>query len=165
MKDDFDGAEIAGNSIAAYNLQLLAVLLDRDDWREKASHTFDYYARRLHGHPGGMPRMLVAMDLEQSVTRHIVVAGDPEKEDTRAMIREFNRRFLPRDLMLVVTPATAPALAKLAPFAAGLGSRDGKATAYVCVRYACRLPTADRSAFAAQLDEREERRAAKGAAR
>jgi len=165
MKDDFDGAEIAGNSIAAYNLQLLAVLLDREDWRQKAAHTLDYYARRLHGHPNGMPRMLVAMDLEQSVTRHIVLAGDLDREDTRAMIHEFDKRFLPRDQMLVVTPATAHALAKLAPFAAGLTRRDGKATAYVCVDYACRLPTADRTAFAAQLDEREARRAAKGAAR
>ena len=30
----------------------------------------------------------------------------------------------------------------------------GRPTAYVCVDYACRLPTTDREAFAAQLDER-----------
>ena len=36
MKDDFDGAEMAGNSIAALNLLALAALLDRDDWRGKA---------------------------------------------------------------------------------------------------------------------------------
>ena len=45
-------------------------------------------------------------------------------------------------------------LATLTPFVAPLAPQHGKATAYVCVNYACRLPTTDRAAFAAQLDER-----------
>ena len=35
-----------------------------------------------------------------------------------------------------------------------LAAQHGKATAYVCVDYACRLPTTDPHALAAQLDER-----------
>ena len=46
------------------------------------------------------------------------------------------------------------ALGRLAPFTLSLASIDGVATAYVCVDYACRLPTTDPKAFAAQLDER-----------
>ena len=166
MKDDFDGAEIAGNSIAAYVTQQLAVLLDRPDWREKAHRTFDYYARRLGGHAVAMPRMLVAMDLEQAVPRHIVIAGDPAAADTRAMVREFNRRFLPHDQILLVAPGeSAKHLAKLVPFTASLASKDGKATAYVCVNYACQLPVTDASAFAAQLDARPQPALAAGGGR
>ena len=165
MKDDFDGAEIAGNSIAAYNLERLAVLLDREDWRRLAGRTLDYYARRLRTHPTAMPRMLVAMDLEQSVARHIVIAGKADGEDTHAMIREFDRRFLPHDLLLRVTPADAPALAKLAPFAAALPAKDGHATAYVCVNYACELPATDAAAFAAQLAKPRAKPLAKGVSR
>ena len=154
LKDEFDGAEIAGNSIAAEVLQRLAVLLDRDDWRERARHTFDYYARRLRRHPSTMPRMIAAMLLEHAVPRHVVIAGDPARADARAMIREFGRRFLPDDMLLVTTPgARADALAKLAPFAAGLKEDGGRATAYVCVGYACRLPTTDPKTFAAELDQ------------
>ncbi len=166
MKDDFDGAEIAGNSIAAYNLQQLAVLLDRAEWRDKAARLFDGYARRLGAHSAAMPRMLVAMDLEQSGARHIVIAGRPEAGDMRRMVHEFSRRYLPRDLLLVVSPGeAAKRLAALASFTAGLVARDGKATAYVCVNYACRLPTTDRVAFVTQLDERPAAHAAGGGAR
>ena len=137
MKDDFDGAEIAGNSIAALNLQTLAVLLDDADWRGKARRTLDFYAARLRGHPMAMPQMLVAMDLEGATPRHIVIAGDTGREDTRAMVGEFNRRFLPHDELLVADGgARQAALAKLAPFIAPLTAPRGKAAAYVCVDYA-----------------------------
>ena len=155
MKDGFDGAEMAGNSIAALDLQRLGTLLDRRDWLGQARRTFDYYARRLAGGPAAMPQLLVAMDLAQATPRHIVIAGRPDAPDTRALIAEFDGRFLPHDaLMLVDGGERQKALATLAPFVAPLASQHGKATAYVCVNYACRLPTTDHAAFAAQLDER-----------
>jgi hypothetical protein len=85
--------------------------------------------------------------------RHVVIAGDPAAADTRELVAAFDRRFLPGDLLLLVSPASRPALEKLAPFAAALTPRAGRATAYVCVDYACRLPTTDPAAFAARLDE------------
>ena len=153
MKDGFDGAEMAGNSIAAQNLIVLGRLLDRREWLAMAEQTLDYYARRLEDGPAAMPQMLVAMDEARSITRHVVIAGDAGAKDTRALAAEFDRRFLPGDLLLVADAHTRPGLAALAPFAAGLTPKDGHATAYVCVDYACRLPTTDPKAFAAQLDE------------
>jgi uncharacterized protein YyaL (SSP411 family) len=155
MKDGFDGAEMAGNSIAALDLQILGTLLDRREWQEKARRTFDHYSRRLATGAAAMPQMLVAMELAEATPRHIVIAGRPDDADTRAMIAEFDRRFLPHDvLMLAEGGAQQKALAKLAPFVAPLARQGGRPTAYVCVDYACRLPTTDRKAFVAQLDER-----------
>jgi uncharacterized protein len=154
LKDGFDGAEMAGNSIAAWNLHRLGTLLARSDWLEKAARTFDYYARRLEPFASAMPRMLVAMDLQRSAPRHVVIAGDPSSEDARAMIREFDRRYLPDDLLLVVDAgARRERLANLAPFVAPLAAVAGGPTAYVCVNRACRLPTQDLRTFAAALDE------------
>ena len=155
LKDEFDGAEIAGNSVAAEVLQRLGVLLDRAPWRQKAHATFEYYARRLASHPAAMPRMLAAMLLERSSGRHIVIVGDLARDDTRGLIREFDRRFLPADLLLVTAPGQrADALKRWAPFAAELPEQGGRATAYVCVDYACQLPTTEPAAFGAQLDRR-----------
>jgi uncharacterized protein len=155
MKDGFDGAEMAGNSIAALDLQILGTLLDRREWQEKAKRTFDHYARRLATGAAAMPQMLVAMELAEATPRHIVIAGRPDDAGTRAMIAEFDRRFLPHDvLMLAEGGARQKALARLAPFVAPLARQGGHPTAYVCVDYACRLPTTDRRAFVAQLDER-----------
>ncbi|MFM8559475.1 MAG: thioredoxin domain-containing protein, partial [bacterium] len=47
LKDGFDGAEGAGNSIAAEVLWRLGALLDRPEWTEQARRSFAYHARRL----------------------------------------------------------------------------------------------------------------------
>ena len=98
------------------------------------------------------------LDLEslaRSVPRHIVIAGDPGAGDTRAMLREFDRRFLPHDALLLVDGgARQERMKTLVPFAGALPRTSGRATAYVCVDYACRLPTTDPAAFGKQLDER-----------
>jgi uncharacterized protein YyaL (SSP411 family) len=154
MKDGFDGAEIAGNSLAAHVVQTLGVLLERRDWIERAEHAFGYYRARLAGSAWAMPRMLVAMDLAAGPVRHVVVAGDPEAADTRALIREYERSFLPRDLLLVADGAErSRRLADLAPFAATLTPQGGRAAAYVCVDQTCRLAVTDAREFGALLDE------------
>ncbi len=160
LKDGFDGAEMAGNSIAALVVETLAELLDRDDWRAVAKDTFDAYARRLRGAPAAMPRMLVAMDLEQATPRQIVIVGRRGAPDTRALARVLDRRLTPHDTPLYVDPAGPGALAELVPFAASLPLQEGRATAYVCVDHTCHLPVTDPQAFAAQLDTRPVTRAA-----
>jgi len=45
------------------------------------------------------------------------------------------------------------ALSRRLPFLATASRKDGKATAYVCYRCACRKPTQDPAEFARQLDE------------
>jgi uncharacterized protein YyaL (SSP411 family) len=156
MKDGFDGAEMAGNSIAAHNLVTLGRLLDRREWIEKADRTLDYYARRLAVAPFAMPQMLVAMDAWRAIPRHVVIAGALDDSRTAALVAEYDRRFLPYDVLVVADPGREDdgELATLVPFAESLPARDGKPTAYVCVNYACRLPVTDPAAFAAQLEER-----------
>jgi len=153
MKDGYDGAEIGGNSIAALDLLTLGRLLDRRAWLEKAERTFDYYTRRLADSPAAMPAMLAAMDAAREPAHHVVIAGEADAADTRALLAALDRRFRPNDLPLLVNPGTRERLAKLAPFAAALGPQAGRATAYLCENYACRLPTTDPQAFAAQLDQ------------
>jgi hypothetical protein len=158
LKDDFDGAELAGNSIAAWLTLALGQLLGREDWLAVARGTLDAYARRLRHAPLAMPQMLVAMDLELAAPRQVVIVGRRGAEDTRALTRVFDRRLRPHDALLVVDPAAPGPLADLAPFAASLPMREGRATGYLCVDRACRLPVTDPIAFEAQLDERPARR-------
>ena len=48
-----------------------------------------------------------------------------------------------------------PQLAQWLPFVKSMDRRDGKATAYVCEDYACKLPTADLQTAARLLDGQE----------
>ena len=152
MKDGFDGAEMAGNSVAAENLVRLAALTGREDWALKSARVLDYYSRRLSGNAWAMPQMLVAMDLAAHPSRHVVVAGEPSP-GRDALLAAARARFRPFDDLLVVDDASRERLARLAPFAASLGPRDGRATGYVCIDRVCRLPASEPADFAAQLDE------------
>src|SRR5204862_7518852 len=151
------------NSSARWTRLMGGTPLERADVREHARRTLDDFARRLGDGAAEMPQMLVAMDLERATTRHVVIAGRAEAADARAMVAEFDRRFLPHDALLFAGGGEEQKrLAKLAPFVAPLAAKNGKATAYVCVDYACRLPTTDLAAFAAQLEERGEKAATGG---
>ncbi len=151
MKDGFDGAELAGNSVAALVLVRLAHMTARADLLEKAERIVAFHARRLAGNPFAMPVMLVAMRLWAEPGRHLVVAGEPEAADTRALLAVAARAACTSDQVLLVSQATRAALAHVAPFTAALTPIDGRAAAYVCIERACRLPVTDPDAFAAQL--------------
>ena len=86
----------------------------------------------------------------------MVIAGSANDPRTAALVAEYDKRFLPYDVLVVADPGREDhaELETLVPFAASLPPRDGKPTAYVCVNHACRLPTTDPAAFAAQLEER-----------
>ena len=149
LKEAFDGAELAGNSVAAHVLERLGLHREAED-------TFRYHERRLAGSAWAMPRMLVAMDLAASAPRHVVVAGRRGAADTRALLREVERRFLPRDLVVLADDGPdRAALADLLPFTRALTAGEA-AKAYVCEDGACRLPVSDARELAALLDGRSD---------
>ncbi|MFN8588467.1 MAG: glycoside hydrolase family 76 protein [Candidatus Eisenbacteria bacterium] len=151
LKDGFDGAETAGNSIAAHVLERLARLTGRDDLGEKARLTLRYHAARLVDHPSAMPQMVASMIEHLSPVRHVVIAGEdsPERE---SLIAVYESKFRPFDDLVVVDDASREALARLAPFTAACVAREGRPTAYVCVNHACRLPVHTPDALAAELE-------------
>src|SRR5580765_2392248 len=153
MKDGHDGAELAGNSVATAVLLRLATLLERADWRVWAERSFAYHARRLTGAPQAMPYMVSAMERAASPPRHTVIVGPSERADTRALVRMFESRLRPDDDLVVVSDETRDALARLVSFAAKMPMREGRATAYVCRDYACRLPVHEPDEMSALLEE------------
>jgi uncharacterized protein YyaL (SSP411 family) len=87
---------------------------------------------------------MVALDFWVGPHREVVISGDPKGEDTRAMIRALMRRFVPNKVVLLRPDGEEDrAIVRIAPFAAEQTSLDGRATAYVCENYACKLPTTD----------------------
>jgi hypothetical protein len=152
LKDGFDGAELAGNSIAADNLWRLGMLLERVDWCERAQRSFTFHAGRLAAAPWAMPRMIAAMERGAVAPRHVVIAGDLERDDTRALIAVYESRLRPDEDLVVVEESSRGRLAKLVPFAAELPMRDARATAYVCLDYACRQPVHEPQELAALLE-------------
>jgi uncharacterized protein YyaL (SSP411 family) len=155
MKDGFDGAELAGNSIAALVLLDLAALTERAAYAERARATLAHYARRLADHPAAMPMMLVAMMTALAPPRHVVIVAGAQGaagEDARALVRSARAVMTPRDaLILTGAEGTHARIGALVPFVAPLPARAAAATAYLCVDGACHAPTADPEALASDL--------------
>src|SRR5262249_36301858 len=96
MKDDNDGAEPAASSVVALNLLRLSQIRDQRKMAEPASQTLDAFAATLTHSPSAMPQMLVALDYSLSKPRQIVIAGKKDAPQTKALLRELHRHFLPK---------------------------------------------------------------------
>ena len=77
----------------------------------------------------------------------IVVAGDGDDEQVRAMLRAVRRTFLPQR---VVALADGEADTTLLPVLEGRASGDRPLT-YICQNYACQAPIESAGALAAEL--------------
>ena len=147
MKDDYDGAEPSGNSIAVLNLLRLAQITDRQDFRASAEHALQAFGPRLVAGPEGIPQMLAAYEFSISKPRQIILVGEPGAPDTRRLLAALHARFVPHGIVLLVSAESRPALSRYLPVVADMTAIGGQATAYVCENYACQLPTADVAAF------------------
>jgi uncharacterized protein YyaL (SSP411 family) len=156
-KEIYDGAIPSGNSVAVLVLHRLARMTGDTRWEELAERTASAFAGEIARGPGGSTLLLQAVDFAVGPSYEIVVAGDPEAEDTRTMLRALRSRFLPNKVVLLRPPGDEPEIGKLAAFTIPQRSIDGKATAYVCRDFACELPTTD---VEAMLDLIRSRRAA-----
>jgi uncharacterized protein YyaL (SSP411 family) len=155
VKDDYDGAEPAPNSIAAMNLLRLWQITDLKQWRDQADAVFGALAVRLKRSGSALPQLASALDFGLSTPKQIVIAGDPDGPDTRALVDLVRDRFMPNKIVLLVDGgANQDALAKWLPFLGTMPRLNGRATIYVCQNYACRLPTSDPQTAAALLDRR-----------
>jgi uncharacterized protein len=131
MKDDYDGAEPSGNSVALIDLLRLAHFTDRADYREAAERTLRALGPKITHQAVAVPQILVGLDYALGPRREVVIAGDAEE-----FLRHVRSRFLPRTV-------TLRSSARFFPVAASMHEIDGKPTAYVCQDYVCQLPVND----------------------
>ncbi len=148
MKDDYDGAEPSGNSIALMNLLRLAALTGGDEFHAAAERTMAALAARIATQPIAVPQMLAALDYSLAPHKQVVLAGDAGSDPMRAFLRALRSRFQPHTAVAAVYNGAGRAqLEQLIPAIAPLKELDGRATAYVCENYACQLPTHDVEKF------------------
>jgi len=149
VKEDYDGAEPSGNSVAAMNLLRLARFTNRSSFRESAERTLAAFASRLAATPSALPQMLAACEWLLGEPREIILVGGRGDADTQALLRTLHSRFVPnRVAMLVDSPETRRALAAGIPSIEFMEKVEGRASAYVCRNYTCQLPVTESEKFA-----------------
>ena len=141
LKEAYDGAEPSGNSVAALNLLRLGALTGNQEWSEIARKSISSFSAILSKYPPAMPLMLSAMDFQMDKPKQIVIAGAKEDAETDLLLREVHRRFLPNAVLMLADGAeNQQFLEKELPFLQTVTKIDGKATAYVCEDFTCKMP-------------------------
>ena len=151
IREQYDGAEPAGNSVAAMNLCRLARLVDRPSWEDLARETVSSFSGTLRSQPGVLPFMTCALDLLLEPPRQVVIAGAADDPGTRALLRTVYARYLPSFTIVPLEPAEETPL-QLNRSLAAMGPVGGRAAAYVCRDFACELPVTEPEALARLLD-------------
>jgi len=137
------------NSVSVVNLLRLGELTDSDPMRERAKLIVRSYGSRLESAPSELPAMLAALTMTLAPPRQIVIAGDSSRSDVRGMLRIAHEHFLPFRVIVHASPGAA----KYMPIIKTMKPIHGKATAYVCEHYMCKLPTSDPSDLTRSLEK------------
>jgi uncharacterized protein YyaL (SSP411 family) len=149
-KDYFDNATPSGNSVAAEVLLNLAVLTGNEQYQRMAVTLFRLLGNYIKRYPSAFGRALGALDFYLSTPKEIVIVGVREAEDTKSLLREVWKKYLPNKVLAQSSGADERA-AKLIPLLQERTMIDNQATAYVCEHYTCQQPVKTPEELAKQL--------------
>jgi hypothetical protein len=135
VKDDYDGAEPSGNSVATLALLKLAAITSREDLRKPAEATLRRFAHRLQHFPQAMPFMLHAVDFWLEEPRRVVIAGDVNAANFQELLHAVHAVYQPDKIVLGNTGAVGE-------FMRTLPAQNG-AVVYLCTGTACQPPTSE----------------------
>jgi uncharacterized protein YyaL (SSP411 family) len=153
QKDIYDGAIPSGNSVAALNLLRLGRITANTNFEEKAVKIGRAFSTPVNQSPSAYTQLMVAVDFAVGPSYEVVIAGNSGAEDTKAMVRTLRTHFVPNKIVLLrPSEKESPDIIRLAEYTKYQPSIDGKATAYVCLNYHCKLPTTDRGKMLELLD-------------
>jgi uncharacterized protein len=150
-KELFDNAVPSGNSAAAHVLQRLALLTGEVEYERAGVSALRLVLDLMARSPTGFGHALTALDLYVGPSREIAIIGDPQVEDTRALLDVIRSKFHPNVVLAVARADDEDAIGTI-ELLKDRPQMDGKATAYVCDRFVCQLPVTDEQALIAQLE-------------
>jgi hypothetical protein len=151
-KPSYDGAEPSGNSVALLNLLRLHEWTTDDRYRRRAGAALRAFGGTVAAQPTSVPRMLVALDFWSDRAKEIIIVTPENPAQAEPFLAELRKTFVPNRVLAVTAEgASQKALGELVPLVAGKNARGGLATAYVCEKQVCDLPTSDPHVFAKQI--------------
>ncbi|MBN2408124.1 MAG: thioredoxin domain-containing protein [Candidatus Aminicenantes bacterium] len=153
-KEIYDGALPSGNSAMVSNLLRLSRLLGRGDLEDRAQRTVDAFSGKIFQHPSAYTQLLCGLDFAFGPTREVVIAGQRNAPDTRAMFDVLRKEFNP-NMVVLFRPIeeNRPEIVRLAPFTESMVAVEDRATVYVCSNYGCERPTTDKQELRALLEK------------
>jgi uncharacterized protein YyaL (SSP411 family) len=147
-RDIFDNATPSGNSVAVSVLLKLGRLLGEPRYADAGRRALESLADVMARVPMGFGHLLCAADFEVAPPREVAFVGRPGDPETDALTRVVSRAWLPNLVVALGRPEDASAAI---PLLRGRTLVDGRPAAYVCERYACRMPVTEPAELAREL--------------
>jgi uncharacterized protein YyaL (SSP411 family) len=141
-KEIYDGAIPSGNSVSMLNLIRLARITADPELERKAEAIAQAFSELVSQAPSAYTMLMSALDFAFGPSVEVVIAGDLKAEDTKNMLSALGKEFIPNKVV-VFHPYEESEITQISDFTKNLSSRDGKATAYVCRNFSCRLPVTE----------------------
>jgi len=135
VKEDYDGAEPSGNSVAILALLKLSAITDRKDFKQAAEKSLRLLAHRLNELPQAVPYLLLGLDYFLEEPKRVVIVGDPNAANTRSLIHAAHSVYQPNKVVLG-NVGLVESFAKTLP-------TKGAPSVYLCTGTACQPPTND----------------------
>ena len=143
MKDDYDGAEPSGNSVATQVLIRLSHLTAEPAFQKSAEKSLRAFTPKIKAQPTMAPQMLCALESWLAAPEHFIVRvateGDVSSSEVQALLRPYRDSFQPNVVSMALTDKATAALHPISPFLGAL-ERHGQVTVYRCHNFACELP-------------------------
>ncbi len=148
-KDVDDHPIPSGNSAAAFGLLRLAALTGERRYAELAESVFALLGHVAESHPQAVPHLLRAVDFNTSRVREVALVSAAVDgaglDDLAATVRS---RLRPH-----VVLAGGGEGSERPELMAGRTAVEGRAAAYVCENFACRMPVTDAAELATALGD------------
>jgi uncharacterized protein YyaL (SSP411 family) len=141
-KSPNDSALPSPLGVAAEALFRLSVLLDREEYLKRAQRILEANLPYMEKAPQGYLTLLSSANFILYPPKEIAIAGKRGSEDTKRLLRALHSCFVPGRIIAFIDPESdeASRLSEKIPLLAGRKLIDGKAAAYVCENFTCRLP-------------------------
>jgi uncharacterized protein YyaL (SSP411 family) len=142
MKEDYDGAEPAPTSVAAFNLWRFGQIYHNEVMIEHARHAVRAFAARLEAQPFGLPLLLSAASLLDIPPAQLILHSPaPDHPGLAPLLAEARRPYLPQLVVIrVADAASRDYFASRHTVIENLPAAPAEPTAYLCENFACRLP-------------------------
>lgn len=165
VKEDHDGAEPSGNSVAAINLVRLSSIFSdsrSERYRQNAERLLANFETRLKGMPMAVPLMCCAADMLASVPlrKQILLVGPRTSPQFDPMLAAAHAAYDPNKTVIHIDASSPDEMKfweahneKIATMAKASFSED-KVVGLVCQNFTCKVPLSDPKSLEVLLSKR-----------
>jgi uncharacterized protein YyaL (SSP411 family) len=147
----YDGAMPSGNSAAAVFLLRLGHLTSDGEIENRGWTVLKALSQAVERSPSSHLELLSGADFALGPITELVVAGEESDPGVRSLWQVVQQRYMPNTVRAFNPVEKKSPMVKLIPYLEAQVAIGGRATAYVCQDYACKLPVHDPDALVREL--------------